>query len=334
MPFLSECMVLPLEIRGTCKMKKLTAYNQDVQVYIQGFKSLKILKESIIESIKESVIQTGKSFEKLFPAKTKRKLVMDEIVYYLSGAGICKVSAETLAKNTGASIRTVSDAVKRLKETGEIIVGGLADGKNKYVFVYKKHPNFKEILDKIFNINAEQIAEQVAEQIAEHKNAEAIDNQGIQGEKLTSNNTNSINSFKKDFKQDFNNIKQSIEYELMESKNDAEEQERVYTYYVNEFQFKVYHSIKAGDYHKQIKDISSVIGLRVGSNCNKKGYIFSLQALTKIDKYLKNGYEVDSIPALFSAKYKEYLEKDMHQQECTDTSKKRNIIPLYNWLED
>ena len=134
-------------------MLKLTAYNQDVQRYLQGGKSTRLRKATIIDIIQESVLATGKSFDKLFPNKSKRKAVMDEIIFYLSGSGICKVAAETLAKNTEASVRTVYDAVKKLKETGEILVGGLADGKNKYIFVLKSHPNFKEILREVFFID-------------------------------------------------------------------------------------------------------------------------------------------------------------------------------------
>ena len=91
--------------------------------------------------------------------------------YYLllSGNGICKISAETLADKANCSVRTVTDTVRALKQTGEILVAGLADGKNKYVFVLKTHPNFTTILKEVFYINAYQIAERTAEQVAEQK---------------------------------------------------------------------------------------------------------------------------------------------------------------------
>ena len=62
----------------------------------------------------------------------------------------------------------MTDTVRALKQTGEILVAGLADGKNKYVFVLKTHPNFT-IMKEVFYINANQIAERTAEQVAEQK---------------------------------------------------------------------------------------------------------------------------------------------------------------------
>lgn len=47
-------------------------------------------------------------------------------------------------------------AVHELKETNEVVVAGLADGKNKYVFVLKMPPNFLVIINEVFYIDAEQ----------------------------------------------------------------------------------------------------------------------------------------------------------------------------------
>ena len=94
-------------------------------------------KYEIMDTMRKCVDDTNQSFESLFPSRSKRKDVMDHIIYLLSGNGICKISAETLADKADCSVRTVTDTVRALKQTGEILVAGLADGKNKYVFVLK-----------------------------------------------------------------------------------------------------------------------------------------------------------------------------------------------------
>ncbi|MCQ6307705.1 cytosolic protein, partial [Bacillus cereus] len=76
----------------------------------------------------------------------------------------------------------------------EIVVAGLADGKNKYVFVLKMHSNFTTIMKEIFYINTEQIAELNAGQVAEQKNDETLETVRIETEKTSSNYNNSINS--------------------------------------------------------------------------------------------------------------------------------------------
>ncbi|MCQ6306468.1 HTH domain-containing protein, partial [Bacillus cereus] len=116
-------------------MKKLTAYNADVQKYMQQNRLSTQKKYEIIDAMRKRVDNTNQSFESLFPSRSKRKDVMDHIIYMLSGNGICKISAETLADKADCSVRTVNAAVHALKQTGEIVVAGLADGKNKYVFV-------------------------------------------------------------------------------------------------------------------------------------------------------------------------------------------------------
>ncbi|MGG0442894.1 cytosolic protein, partial [Bacillus mycoides] len=221
-------------------MKKLTAYNSDVQKYMQQNQLSTQKKNEIIDAIRNRIGDTNQSFESLFPARSKRKEVMDHIVYMLSGNGICKISSETLASKADCSVRTVNATVRALKETEEIIVAGLADGKNKYVFVLKMHPNFTTIMKEVFYIDTEQIAELNAGQVAEQKNHEPLETVGLETEKTSSNYNNSLNSFNS-LKQEKNNEKvslmESIENELKEAQNDVKKEfERIHTYYVNEFQ--------------------------------------------------------------------------------------------------
>jgi Mn-dependent DtxR family transcriptional regulator len=336
-------------------MKVLTAYNQDVQKFLIGRCTTK-KKDNILDAIEKTVFEAGKSFSKLFPPSTKRKQVMDKILFLLSGSGICKVSAKTLAETIGCSIRTVSDAVKNLKETGEVLVGGLADGENKYVFVYKQHQNFQQILKEVFfidelpveeiqdHVEKEEIAEPIAEQVAELSNTETFDTVSTNTEKASSNYNNFFKSFNS-LKQEKNNyiesITDEIESELKEASSDKKKElERINTYYVNEYQEMLYHTIKAGEYHPAIKENASILGLRVGSNATRNMFTCALQSVIKIHKFLLSGGTIsDSVPALFSRIY-----KDKVKTICSD--KKRNTgksevsevysrkLICYNWLEE
>lgn len=324
-------------------MKKLTAYNSDVQKYMQQNQLSTQKKNEIIDAIRNRIGDTNQSFESLFPARSKRKEVMDHIVYMLSGNGICKISSETLASKADCSVRTVNATVRALKETGEVIVAGLADGKNKYVFVLKMHPNFTAIMKEVFYIDTEQIAELNAGQVAEQKNTKAIEAVGLETEKTSSNYNNSINSFNS-LKQEKNNDRvsliESIENELKESQNNVKKEfERIHMYYVNEYQERMYHTIKAGTYHPILKTNASIIGLRVGSNCDKGLFCLAFNALGKVDRFLKNnGTLTDSVQALFTKVYSDNIRlSKLHKKVNTDYSdvhNKKTSFIFYNWLED
>ncbi|EOO29033.1 hypothetical protein IIU_05715 [Bacillus cereus VD133] len=323
--------------------KKFTAYNKDVQKYMQLNNLCSHKKDEIIEAIRNRVSDNNQSFEGLFPARSKRKDVMDHIIYLLSENGICKISAETLARKADCSVRTVTDAVRALKQTGEVVVAGLADGKNKYVFVLKTHPNFTTIMEEVFYIDADQIAELNANQVAEQENAETVEAVELEGEKTSSNYNNSINSFNS-LEQEKNNdivsLMESIENEFEEAQNDVQKEfERVHTYYVNEFQEMMYHTIKASTYHHTLKTNASIIGLRVGSNCDKGLFYLGLNALGKIDRFLKNnGTLTDSVQALFTKVYSDNIKvsKVSKKANTSDSNAPKSLtkIPFYNWLEE
>ncbi|MED3357040.1 HTH domain-containing protein [Bacillus thuringiensis] len=320
-------------------MKKLTAYNADIQKYMQQNRLSTKKKNKIINAIRNRINDTNQSFESLFPSRSKRKDVMDYIVYMLSGNGICKISAETLADKTDCSVRTVTNTVRALKQTGEILVAGLADGKNKYVFVLKTHPNFTTIMKEVFYIDAELNTNQVAEQ----KNHETLETVRLETEKTSSNYNNSINSFNS-LKQEKNNERvsliESIENELKEAQNDVKKEfERIHVYYVNEYQEMMYHTIKAGTYHPILKTNASIIGLRVGSNCDKGLFLLAFNALGKIDRFLKNnGTLTDSVQALFTKVYKNNIGLSQAPKKVnTNYSGVHNQKPpftFYNWLEE
>ncbi|MED3390030.1 cytosolic protein, partial [Bacillus thuringiensis] len=283
---------------------------------------------------------TNQSFESLFPSRSKRKDVMNHIIYMLSGNGICKIAAETLADKANCSVRTVNAAVRALKQTGEIVVAGLADGKNKYVFVLKMHSNFTTIMNEVFFINTEQIAERNAGQVAEQKKDETVEAVRLETEKTSSNSINSFNSLKQEKNNDKVSLLESIEIELKEAQNDAQKEfERIHTYFVNEYQEMMYHTIKAGTYHPTLKANASIIGLRVGSNCDKSLFHLAFNALSKIDRFLKNnGILTDNVQALFTKIYSDNIKLSrMPKKHHTGSSNVHNTktpIIFYNWLED
>ncbi|WP_182103175.1 helix-turn-helix domain-containing protein [Niallia taxi] len=303
----------------------LTAYNQDVQKYIQYSKLNKIRKDTMLDSIKEAVQGAELSFSKLFP--NKQKLVLDEIVYFLTGKGIWKIGADKLAERVGCSERTVYNAVRAIKQTGTILVCRLADNNaGKYIFVYKDHPNFNDIMKHVFYIDS---YEENAGQFAGLQNSEPIDIQGEGEENPSSNHIIKL------LKQDIIYMQQSIELELLDSKNDKKrELEHVHTYYTNDYQFKLYHFIKSADYHKEINDHASIIGLRLGSNASKDTYISAIKVLSKMNSYVTY-HEINSIPALFSSKLQEELDNfnKVTKTENEAGESNRKVVPLYNWLE-
>ncbi|MEH7219704.1 cytosolic protein [Bacillus toyonensis] len=324
-------------------MKKLTAYNADVQKYMKQNQLSTQKKNEIIDAIRNRISDTNQSFESLFPSRSKRKNVMDHIIYMLSGNGICKIAAETLATKADCSVRTVNATVRALKETEEVIVAGLADGKNKYVFVLKMHPNFTTIMKEVFYVDAEHIAELNAGQVAEQKNTKTVKAVSLETKKTSSNYNNSINSFNS-LKQEKNNdrvsLMESIENELKDAQNDIQKEfERVHTYYVNEFQEMMYHTIKSGTYHPTLKANASIIGLRVGSNCDKGLFRLAFNALGKIDRFLKNnGTLTDTIHALFSKVYNDNIKVSKAPKKAStsnsDASKPHTKVLWYNWLEE
>lgn len=308
---------------------KLTAYNKDVQRYMMhGNKggSSTVRKTTILGTIEEAVINAGGSFEKLFPVKSKRQAILDEITYYLSGTGICKVSAAKLAEKVGASVRTVSAAVKSIKETGQILVAGLADGKNKYVFVLKSHPNFKNIMKEVFFIDN---AEQIAGQIAEQKNSEPVGTVSVECEKTSSNHNNFINSL-----QEKDIIKQSVENDLQNSKeNTAEARVKLQTYTSNEYQIMLFDEIMSFPFPKAIKDVAGILALRVGMDCDAKKVRKSLQLLNKMAVNMMDGVEIRNVAAVFSEGMNS--KKSVFSERVAVIEPKRtNKVPFYNWLEE
>lgn len=309
-------------------MVLLTAYNQDAQNFIlKHDKPNRHTKRRILENIEQSVIASGVSFEKLFPPKSKRLAVLDEIVYYLSGSGICKVSAATLAENVGASIRTVFDAVKNIKKTEAFIVAGMADGKNKYIFVLKSHPNFKIIMKDVFFIEN---AEQITGHIAEQKNAVPVETVSIEGQKTGFNSFNSFNSL-----QEKEIIQQAIENDLQDSNQNHEKTRgKLQQYHANEYQLMLFDNIMAFPFPESIKQAAGTVALRVGMDCNAKRVHQALKLLWKMGLNMMDGVDIKNVVAVFSEGMasKRYLSSKVVKPAPAQPQIQKP--KFYNWLED
>lgn len=313
----------------------LTAYNEDVQRYIQGTKLNQATKEKYLTNLKNSIIATGKSFAKMFSGK--KQIVLDEIMYLVSTKGIWKIGAQSLADRCQCSISVVYKTVQAIKETDEILVARIANNRaGRYIFVLKSHPNFKEIMKEVFFLEDEPSLETVLETTQETglENLETVEAVSVEGEKTTSNNINLNNNL---IKQEKEYIKESIENELISvsSENISEkEMKHVNTYFTNEYQFSLYHWIKGGIYTPVMKRNASVIGLRLGSNVTLENYQCAIKVVNKMDKYIENGGKIDSIPAYFSDMYAlEVKVYEYNLQQTTNVPECKESHTFYNWLE-
>lgn len=310
--------------------KLLTAYNKDVQRFMmKNGRCTTKRKTAIITAIEEAVINAGGSFGKLFPSKSKRKDVMDEIMFLLSGSGICKVESKTLANKLNCSVRTVFDAVKNIKATGEVLVAGLADGKNKYVFVLKSHTNFETIMKEVFFLET---TGQNDGQIAELQDAENVETTGIDEKKTT------INGFDLNIsKQERDIIQRFIENDVQESEsNTAEMREKLVNYTANENQLMFFDLIMDFPFPQAIKDKAGILALRMGMDCDEKRRAKAWCLLNNIASNMVNGVEIRNVVAVFSEGIDKPLDRYIVKKaEMVAPPKPKLKIPVfYNWLEE
>lgn len=288
-------------------MTGLTAYNKDVQRYIQGGICNKIRKETIIAAMEDKVFGMGKSFSKLFP--NKKGIVLDEIIFLLSGTGICKVGADKLAEKVGCSVRTVKGAVASIKETDEILVARLADKKaGKYIFVYKQHPNFQQILREVFFIESlpetDEIASPNAPQFAPLENAETVEAVSVEDKKSSSNHINLFNSI-----QEKDSIQQTIENDVGTSKNKPssldEQRKKIIAYGANENQLWFFDMVSHSELPEQVKNVVGILALRLGTDAGlqkaHKGFKLAFKIAENIKAREMGGKPLESVPAVFSA---------------------------------
>ena len=130
--------------------KRLTVYNTEVQKWTgRPSRTKKVERLAMFIENYEGI------FDQAFTSA--RRDVLDEILYLSSATGICTVKGQTLADKTGVKIRTVRAAVKEIKKTDEFVIAQTANGRcGAYVFIDKKHENFKLIMKDLFDIDVEE----------------------------------------------------------------------------------------------------------------------------------------------------------------------------------
>lgn len=312
-----------------------TAYHTDMKKFFRWGCPDK--RDLLVTKLEQTVLPLGKSFAKLFPNKSKRKDVLKRIFLLLSHSGICTVESKTLADGVGCSVRTVFDAVEKLKETGEVIVTGLADGSNKYVFVLKSHENFNRILKEVFFMDElptenNPIAEPIAEQIAEPENLEPVGAVSVEGDISGSESIKSFRSLSSIQEKAF--IQHTVENDIQDSsQNIAETRKKLVSYTANENQLMLFDNIINHGFPQAITDKAGILALRVGMDCDVKRRFKAYALLGKIASNMANGVEIRNVVAVFS----EGLDKplDRYEVKVPVASITRTVkrVPFYNWLE-
>jgi Mn-dependent DtxR family transcriptional regulator len=119
------------------------------------------IKNELIERIESAL---GSKFRKA--QKTTR--VIDEIVWLATDRGFSFPGRETLAESLDVSLRTVDNAIRMLKDSGEVIVcyreNPKSNGAKTPVFIFRSHTNFERIA-AVLNLT-------ICEEVCEVKNAE------------------------------------------------------------------------------------------------------------------------------------------------------------------
>lgn len=313
-------------------MKTLTATNQRVQFYLNFTteKPSTSVKCKRLNELKSILEERNVMLDEMF--SHKQLAVVDRIIYLTSGAGIAKVGANKLAEKCEVSPRTVMSAVKALKETGEFIVARLIKtkgGAGKYIFVDKKHENFREIMREVFLLSDYKIAQLTAEQFAEQKISESLEAVSLDDINKTSN----INIFST--KQENNNYISDIAHAIKVVIEEETKPSRKYVekYASNSFQIDFYDLLDGLTYPKPIDTVKHVLALRIGSDCDLKRFIKAKNIIHSISMRILDGYEFDNIPAAFTAALTKSESYEVPSVKTKPTYPKRSV-EFYNWLNE
>jgi hypothetical protein len=140
--------------------EQFTALKEIERVTDYVYKRRKI-KDELMERIANAL---GRKLRK---AK-KTILVIDEIIWKATDRGFSFNGRETLAEKLDVSLRTVDNAIRLLKESGEVIVcyreNPKSNGAKTPVFIFRSHANFERIAS-VLNLT-------VCEEVCEVENAE------------------------------------------------------------------------------------------------------------------------------------------------------------------
>lgn len=318
----------------------LTASNERVQAYLLGnIPPTTTAKKKRLEKFQKLLQTSGLFLSELFP--NKQNNVLDEILYLTSGCGICKIGADRLAERAGVSERTVSTAVKQLKTTEQYIVARINSGHaGKYIFVDKLHPNFKEIMNFVFNLDAEQFAYQVAS-LQQSENVDITVSNDTKSDSNYSSSfikTSSLYNNSSLSKMD-NEVAQEIQKAIDEEPNmDLNTQkEQLNQYATNEYQHLLFETMRLFPLHKKLENNLYKLALRIGSNATIKEFHIAKSIMFELNMQLVQATtEIkNSITALFSSLYKEALS---NADQPKENIKSNNTVSpnaiFYNWLDE
>jgi predicted transcriptional regulator len=313
-------------------MTTLTATNQRVQFYLNFTKDKPNTKTKCnrLKALKASLEERNIMLDEAF--SLKQLAVVDRIIYLTSGAGIAKVGADKLAEKCNVSTRTVTNAVKALKETGEYIVARLIKtkgGVGKYIFVDKKHENFREIMREVFLLSDYKFAQLNAEQFAEQKNPKTLEAVSLEDEKMNSNYNNFFIKQEKEIYIDdsTNAIKEAIEEETLPSR------EYVVEYASNSLQIAFYDILNKISYPKPIDEVKHILALRIGSDCDMKRFVKAKNIVLSMAIRISEGYCFDNITATFTAALKKAESYNVVKALAKPTYLRRSV-QFYNWLNE
>lgn len=307
--------------------KTLTAYNQSVQTYItySGHRPNRTIKINRLDLLNEKLESEGLIFTQLFPRK--KSIVLDEILYYLSANGICKVGAGHLANKLNVSIRTVYDTVRSMKATNQFVVGRLADnGIGKYVFVDKYHKDFRNIMQEVFKLDAVEVAIQFASHFAGLRKSKTVERVSVDSQKESSilYNKKQANNYI------YNQIKNVIESETPQSIDEQCEYLNIYS--TNKYQSMLFEFIKVMDYPTSIKNNAAILSLRIGSECTSERFLLAKDTIQALATDIALGKQFDSISAVFEGA----LQKAINESApvINQSEQKQSKVTFYNWLEE
>ena len=313
-------------------MTTLTATNQRVQFYLNYTteQPSTSAKRNRLDALKSTLEEKDIMLDELFPYK--QLAVVDRIIYLTSGAGIAKVGAEKLAEKCEVSIRTVTNAVRALKETGEFIVGRLIKtqgGAGKYIFVDKKHANCYEIMREVFSYSDYKFAELISDKNAEQEIIESVETVSLNDEKQSPNIN--IFSIKQEKEKYVNNIADAIKDASEEETTPS--REYVEKYASNSLQIEFYDLLDGLAYPKPIDDVKHVLALRIGSDCDMKHFIKAKNLVHSISMRILEGYKFTNIPAAFSAALTKSESYEVPPVKAKPKYPERPVA-FYNWLNE
>jgi len=321
----------------------LTATQQRAQFHITygGKKPNGSVKAKRLKQLEEDLLQQNIFMDELFPQK--QFLVLEQIAFWLSANGLCKVGTDKLEEKLGVSVRTVRNAIKAIKSTNQFVVGRLQSTKTncgKYIIVDKQHENFKSIMREVFLLSEASIAQLNAQQNAQQKMLKDIDMTGLKHENKSPNLSLS-----------FNNLKQAInnkyihsfdmleaikrETESQQPKTADEQRTLLLTYTDNEYQRLFFDFIQTMPYPSIVRENAYKLALRVGSDADIERFFAAKEVIHHISMDMESNH-FDNVVAVFTTALLNRLEYPsirpvkLANQHVRTTNKG----VFYNWLEE